>query len=125
MTNNCIARGLIAIAAVMGAGGVALAAVAAHRAGSPNLGTASSMLMFQAPAIIAACVAVITNAVRVRIGLIAALGMVLGTCLFSGDLAMRDFFGHALFPMAAPSGGTIMIVSWLVLAMAALWRQAD
>ena len=124
MTNNYIVRGLIAVAALMGASGVALAAVAAHRAGSPNLGPASSMLMFQAPAIIAASVAVTTNTIGARIGLIAAFGMVFGTALFSGDLAMRDFLGHALFPMAAPSGGTIMIASWLVLAMAALWRPA-
>jgi uncharacterized membrane protein YgdD (TMEM256/DUF423 family) len=45
--------------------------------------------------------------------------------LFAGDLALRAFVGHHLFPMAAPSGGVVLIVSWLTLAGAALfsaWR---
>ena len=46
-------------------------------------------------------------------------GYVLGGALFAGDVSMRAFAGHRLFPMAAPTGGTILIVSWLVLALAA------
>jgi uncharacterized membrane protein YgdD (TMEM256/DUF423 family) len=33
---------------------------------------------------------------------------------------MRAFAGHRLFPMAAPSGGMLLILGWLVLAAAAL-----
>ena len=33
---------------------------------------------------------------------------------------LRQFAGHGLFVMAAPSGGTTLIASWLVLALAAL-----
>jgi uncharacterized membrane protein YgdD (TMEM256/DUF423 family) len=33
--------------------------------------------------------------------------------LFSADLALRTFAGTALFPMAAPIGGMMMIASWL------------
>ena len=38
----------------------------------------------------------------------------------SGDIALRAFTGCRLFPMAAPTGGTILIVAWLVLAVAAI-----
>jgi uncharacterized membrane protein YgdD (TMEM256/DUF423 family) len=35
-----------------------------------------------------------------------------------------QFLGHRLFPMAAPSGGTLMILSWFLLAIAAIWPRA-
>jgi uncharacterized membrane protein YgdD (TMEM256/DUF423 family) len=54
------------------------------------------------------------------LGLIALIGLVLGGFLFSGDIALRTFTGHRLFPMAAPTGGTILIVAWLGLAVAAI-----
>jgi uncharacterized membrane protein YgdD (TMEM256/DUF423 family) len=50
----------------------------------------------------------------------ALAGFVLGAALFSSDVALRAFAGHRLFPMAAPTGGTIMIVAWLVFAAAAI-----
>ena len=31
--------------------------------------------------------------------------------------------GHSLFPMAAPTGGTLLILSWLTLAVAAVWPR--
>jgi uncharacterized membrane protein YgdD (TMEM256/DUF423 family) len=47
-------------------------------------------------------------------------GFVMGGALFAGDVSMRAFAGHRLFPMAAPTGGTLLILSWLVLAGAAI-----
>ncbi|MGA7955870.1 MAG: DUF423 domain-containing protein [Xanthobacteraceae bacterium] len=47
---------------------------------------------------------------------------VLGAVLFSGDIALRAFTAHRLFPFAAPSGGFILIAAWLGLAGAALLR---
>lgn len=114
---------LVTLAALMGASGVALAALAAHRPTGANVGIASSMLLFHAPAIIAACLAAANGLTATRCGLLAAGGMTLGAILFSTDLVMRDLAGTSLFPVAAPSGGTIMIASWLVLAAAAIWRQ--
>ena len=52
--------------------------------------------------------------------LAALIGFVAGAGLFAGDLALRAFAGHRLFPMAAPTGGTILIAAWLALAIAAL-----
>ena len=56
--------------------------------------------------------------------LAAGIGFVLAAALFAGDLTMRHFAGHGLFPMAAPTGGTLLIASWLALALAAAWPRA-
>jgi uncharacterized membrane protein YgdD (TMEM256/DUF423 family) len=53
-------------------------------------------------------------------GLAATFGFVLGTMLFAGDLTLRQFAGHSLFSMAAPTGGMLLIGSWLLLAVAGL-----
>ena len=57
------------------------------------------------------------------IGLAAAFGFVAASAVFAGDMTLRQYAGHGLFPMAAPTGGTLLIVSWLVLAAAALWPR--
>ncbi len=60
---------------------------------------------------------------RIRPGfLIAGLLLLVGVSLFSGDIAARTVLGHRLFPMAAPTGGSIMIFGWLVLAAAGIWE---
>jgi uncharacterized membrane protein YgdD (TMEM256/DUF423 family) len=114
-------RLLIALAGGMGAAGVILAAMAAHGADAARLVPASSMLLFHAPAVIAAVLLTERGLARRGAGLLAALGFVAGAALFAGDLALRQFAGHSLFPMAAPTGGTLLILSWLALALAALW----
>jgi uncharacterized membrane protein YgdD (TMEM256/DUF423 family) len=111
---------LIAIACLMGAAGVILAAAAAHSAPGSGLDSASSMLLFHAPAVIAAVLAAGNGMVMRPLGLLAASGFVVGALLFAGDIAMRAYIGHRLFPMAAPSGGIMLIASWLTLAAAAL-----
>jgi uncharacterized membrane protein YgdD (TMEM256/DUF423 family) len=63
--------------------------------------------------------------VHLRLGLAAAFGFVVAAALFAGDLAIRQFAGHSLFPFAAPTGGTLLIVSWVVLAVAAAWPRRD
>ena len=45
--------------------------------------------------------------------------LLIGVALFSGDLALRAYAGHRLFPMAAPTGGMVMIAGWALLALAA------
>ena len=61
--------------------------------------------------------------VHARLGIAAGCGFVIAAALFAGDLTLRQYAGHGLFPMAAPTGGTLMIVSWLVLAVAAAWPR--
>lgn len=116
-------RLILAMASLMGAAGVALAAAAAHGGDASRLGPASSMLLFHAPAIFAAQALILNGAIRPRIGWIAMAGLLLGALLFAGDLTLRHFIAHALFPMAAPIGGTLLIAGWLALAISALWPQ--
>jgi len=116
-------RMLVVLAGLMGAGGVMLAAASAHLADATRLGAASSMLLFHACAVLGAVALAERGLLQARIGLAAAFGFVVAACLFAGDLALRQLAGHGLFPMAAPIGGTLLIVSWLALALSALWRR--
>jgi len=116
-------RILIILAGVMGADGVILAAVAAHQADAARLMPASSMLLFHAAAVLGVVALSERGIVHARIGLVAGFGLVVAAALFAGDLSLRHFAGHSLFPMAAPSGGTLLIASWLLLAVAAAWPR--
>ena len=118
-------RILVILAGVMGADGVILAAVAAHQSDAARLVPASSMLLFHAAAVLAVVALTERGMVAGKGGLIAAFGFVLASALFAGDLCLRHFAGHALFPMAAPAGGTLLIASWLVLALAAAWPRRN
>jgi uncharacterized membrane protein YgdD (TMEM256/DUF423 family) len=114
-------RAPIAIAGLMGAAGIVLAALGAHGSDLPHLATASSMLLFHAPVILALLLLLRDRQlVQRQLAIAAAIGFAVGATLFAGDLTVRDFLGHALFPMAAPSGGTILIGSWILLALAGL-----
>jgi uncharacterized membrane protein YgdD (TMEM256/DUF423 family) len=117
-------RIIVFAAGLMGAAGVILAAVAAHKAGGTLLPAASSMLLFHAPAALLAVLLADRQIIRPWLGLVAASGFVAGATLFSTDLTVLQFLGHRLFPMAAPSGGTLMILSWFLLAITAIWPRA-
>ena len=100
---------LVILAALMGAGGVVLAAASAHAVPNAGLDSAGHMLTLHAAAVLGG-VAVLNAGLMWRpLGAIALFGLVLGALLFAGDIALRAFAGHRLFPMAAPTGGTIMI----------------
>lgn len=125
MTGNSVLRIAVVLAGLMGAAGVALAAASAHQPDASRLASASSMLLFHASAVIGAVLLIGHGIARGGPGLTATFGFIVGAALFAGDLAMRQYAGHGLFTMAAPTGGTLLILSWLVLAVAALWpRQA-
>jgi uncharacterized membrane protein YgdD (TMEM256/DUF423 family) len=122
MTRGGLFRMLVVLAGAMGAAGVALAAASAHQPDATRLASASSMLLFHAPAVLAAALLAERGVIHMRLGLVAAFGFVAAAALFAGDLTLRQA-GHALFPMAAPTGGTLLILSWLVLAVAAVWPR--
>jgi len=113
-------RSLIALAGLMGAAGVVLAAASAHLADATRLGAASSMLLFHAAALPGVVALAGREVVHPRIALAAAFGFVLAAILFAGDLTFRQYAGRSLFPFAAPTGGTLLIASWLVLGLSAL-----
>ncbi|SDN99889.1 DUF423 domain-containing protein [Afipia sp. GAS231] len=120
---NRASRILIVLAAVMGADGVILAAASAHGADASRLASASSMLLFHASAVLGAVALIERGIIHARLGLLSAFGFVIAASLFAGDLTLRQYAGHSLFPMAAPTGGTLLIASWLVLGIAAAWPR--
>ena len=116
-------RILVSVAAIMGAAGVILAAASAHQTDAARLGAASSMLLFHATAVLGVVALAERGVIRLQIGILAAFGFVVASSLFAGDLTLRQYAGHALFPMAAPTGGALVISSWLLLALAAAWPR--
>jgi uncharacterized membrane protein YgdD (TMEM256/DUF423 family) len=116
-------RILIILAGVMGADGVILAAASAHEPDATRLAAASSMLLFHATAVLAAVALSERGVIHFRIGIASAWGFVIAAALFAGDLTLLQYAGHGLFPMAAPTGGTLLILSWLALAVAAAWPR--
>jgi len=111
---------ILVLAGLMGAGGVVLAAAAAHMAPGAGLDSAAYLLLFHAAAVLGG-VALMQQGAVWRPAIYAALGgWILGAALFAGDIALRAFAGHRLFAFAAPSGGIILIAAWLVLIVAAV-----
>ena len=107
---------LIALGCLMGAAGVALTALGAHSRPGAGLESAGAMLLFHAPAVLAATFVL----GGFPLGFVAIVGFILGAGLFAGDITLRAYRGRSLFPRAAPAGGLILIASWLLLALAAL-----
>jgi uncharacterized membrane protein YgdD (TMEM256/DUF423 family) len=107
------------LAGLIGAAGVAFSAMAAHGDDPRLIGAAAAACMAQAPALLALSI----GWEKVRTALPAALLMGLGCTLFAGDLLFRTRYGHGLFPMSAPTGGTMMILGWLTVGLAALFRR--
>ena len=108
---------LAAVAALMGAAGVALAAAGVHENGGELAERAALFLLLHA----AAALGIAAHA-RIAMGSSRALvivGFVMeaGAILFSAELAVHVFSGERIFPFAAPLGGTTMILSWVALAV--------
>jgi len=116
-------RILVILAGLMGADGVILAAAAAHQPDAAALASASSMLLFHATAVLAVVALTERGVVHAGLGIASAFGFVVAATLFGADLSLRQYAGHSLFPFAAPTGGTLLIASWLLLAVAAAWPR--
>ena len=123
MKDHRLLRILVILAAIMGADGVILAAASAHQADASRLAAASSMLLFHACAVLGTVALLERGVIHTRIGTVAAWGFVIAAALFATDLSLRQYAGHSLFPFAAPTGGTLLILSWLALAVAAAWPR--
>lgn len=118
--NDHLIRWAVVLAGLIGAAGIALAAAAAHAGEQVRLlGAASAICLANAPALLVLGLA----GRRLRLGALCGALLVLGTVLFAGDVALRAFAGRGLFPMAAPTGGSIMIIGWLLVGMSALFTR--
>ncbi|MCB4769499.1 DUF423 domain-containing protein [Ancylobacter sp. Lp-2] len=115
-------RLIVLLAGLFGVAGVGLAAAAAHAVPDASLATAASFLMIGAASLLG-CVAL--GAATGRRWSFADLGaglLALGTALFSGAIASRVLLDTVLFPMAAPTGGTMLMIGWVALGLAAFER---
>lgn len=111
-------RVLVGVAGLLGAVGVATAAMTSHGEDVRNLAAISAMALAHAPVLL-----VLGLVGRSRALSIAGLVLAGGCAIFVADLAMRHWFGGALFPGAAPIGGGGMILGWLGLAVAGMFRN--
>ncbi|MGO4386573.1 DUF423 domain-containing protein [Microvirga sp. 2YAF29] len=116
---NLATRALIVLAALSGVLGVGLSAAAAHITGG-NLTTAAQFLLFHAPALLALAALAATGSLHPLLGPIAGYILVMGLILFCGDLSRRAFADTPLFPRAAPTGGILLIIGWIIVGIAAL-----
>lgn len=112
-------RWTLAAAGLTGAAGVMAAAAASHAGESRNLGAIAAICLAHGPALLALALAG-------RGRWLGAAGMLLslGTLVFAGDLGMREWQGHGLFPGAAPLGGAAMIGGWAAIIAAAASGRA-
>jgi uncharacterized membrane protein YgdD (TMEM256/DUF423 family) len=113
----------ILFAALMGAAGVAFWAMAAHRASGESLVTAAQFLLVHACAVLGLTACRKQALTHGRIAGVASAVLILGTMLFSGDIAARVLAGGRLFPMAAPAGGSLLILGWLMVGVSAVCRH--
>jgi uncharacterized membrane protein YgdD (TMEM256/DUF423 family) len=80
---------MIVLAGLMGASGIILAAAAAHTAPGAGLDSAAYMLLFHATAVLSGTV-LLQQGLLLRPMMLGVLaGWVLGSALFSGDIALR------------------------------------
>lgn len=116
---------VVLLGGLSGGLGVALSAMAAHVPGGELLSTAANMLLFHAPAFLA--LAALKGTGPRGVLAVAALALTIGLALFAGDITTRVMLGDRLFAMAAPLGGSLMILGWtaiLVAGVARLMRRA-
>jgi uncharacterized membrane protein YgdD (TMEM256/DUF423 family) len=115
-------RLLLALGALAGLLGVIASAAAAHGGGTDSLKTAAQFLLFHAPVLIGLVALVATGAVHRGLTRLAGAAILIGLALFCGDLALRALLATPLFPMAAPAGGLVLMLGWLLVGATAFVR---
>lgn len=119
-------RVFILLAGIAGAIGVALAARDAHpgeviiSSQTDLLKTASTILTIHAAALLAIGVATTGGRILSAGGAVLTLGLI----LFCGELTLHALTGEGAFVYAAPIGGVLLILGWLIVACGAFVRRA-
>jgi uncharacterized membrane protein YgdD (TMEM256/DUF423 family) len=104
---------------LFGAAGIAAYAAAAHST-EGHVATIAPILFIHAPAFLALSILAKIS----RAASFGGLVLILGLVLFIGDLLSRDYAGNRLFAFAAPLGGSLLILGWLVVTATA-FRALD
>ncbi len=105
------------LAGLSGLCGIALMAAGTHALGE-RANLAGTMLMLHAPAFLA--LSSVSMPPFIRKTILAGWGI--GLVLFCGDMVLRATFARALFPMAAPIGGGLLMLGWGLLAITGFTR---
>src|SRR5260370_42005356 len=95
---------LLVLACLMGAGGVGLAAAAAHGTSAAGLDSAAYLLLFHATAVLAIASLTRQQLLWRALALVAMACFVAGGALFARDVSMRGFAGPRVVPFAGPHG---------------------
>lgn len=111
---------MIVLSGISGVIGITAAAAAFHLGGD-NIETVAQFLLFHAPVFLAVGIA---QGKRGRALVLAAVVIAIGVGLFCGDLATRHFLAHRLFPLAAPTGASLMIFGWFAVAVIGLRHRS-
>lgn len=110
----------LALGGFCGVVAILASAASSHALNNQYLITISQITMMHAAAFVGLGVA---HGITGSRGLaFAILLLFAGVGLFCGDLAQRLFFGDKLFDFAAPTGGMLMMVGWLVVFLTGLGR---
>jgi uncharacterized membrane protein YgdD (TMEM256/DUF423 family) len=117
---NPIDRVLLGLAGMAGFVGVALAAAAAHIHANTNVEISSKFLLFHAPVLLVVPALAAQGLMHRPSARLGGIAVALGLLLFAGDLALRGIWEIALVPLAAPTGGALLLVGWATLAAAGL-----
>lgn len=113
-------RAIGLVGGLAGAAGIAASAAGMHAYADSHLGLAGQMLIMHAAALLALAGPLPGSR---RVARAAALVMIVGLALFCGDIAMRAIAERPLFPFAAPYGGSILILAWIVAAAGFLFGR--
>lgn len=109
----------LVLAGLFGAAGVAASAAGSH-GGIAHLDVVGPFLIMHAGALAALVALSLALSPAPRLVALAGGAIAAGVIMFSGDLALRGLYGLRLAPLAAPAGGSLTILGWLLLAIAAL-----
>ncbi len=105
----------IFVAGLVGAGGLVGATLYAHVQPIPALEQAAYIALFHAPVLLW-----LSRERQSLLKTLLSVGFILGVSLFTGSIYLRYLVGVERATIVAPTGGTLLIVSWLGISGLAL-----
>lgn len=113
---QAVSAWLIVASGLLGLGGVAVSAASSHAGGGPLGQTAGTFLLLHA-AVVLGIASLVTSCPRPAVLAVAGGCLTLGVALFAGDLSLAGLGGLRPFPLAAPIGGGLLLIGWLMVVI--------
>ena len=118
MASSVWTRFSTASAGVLGLCGVATGAAGAHGGGGGLAALASTFFIVHAAALLGLSIQSERFGSGERLCRLAAVVLGLGTILFAGDVATVGLTGVHLLRGLAPTGGTLLLIGWILVIAA-------